>query len=612
MPIPFAAPFRSLTVNEVKNIIAAALMEMQLRVNAFPLNMIPGAVEAPVVQPHLIARAFVNGDHWQGGSAWIGPRPDPTMNDSQLYNLSMMEIARQFVSQNAIAEVVDRHMNGVVGVIPQWGLTPVRALAEGDEPNAEEQALIDEGEALLTQWWDDRQVHEMLQEYVLTLLLSERAAARVFVPRGKVRRRPVQGATPAPGEAVPTEPTLEAAGVEEALRVIWVEHPPPERATLATDEDTKERVGITLFERNDALQPLLRVIAEDRAEITFLKGDDARPMTVVRMLDKENATEIELDIGGRLTLFEGRRPLFCTPQMWQQQKALNLALSMSPRTVVTAGFLERTILNAQMPGKWITDSSGEKVWVPDPYFAGPGVTNALTGIVTTDDKGNKTVTTPQIDHRPPVPTEPLFAAATGHYTAILAEAKQMHVLAVQNTQASGKTHEQARADFRTSLLRTKSVVDSLGIWMLGGVLALAEYIGGEPGRFTSKLRPIFSCHLDVGPVTADVRVALNDSVAKGTLSRETAIMESGVVDSDAELTKLAAQEGAGLAVITEQAAAVLQMTQAGSSFAGACEFVGIDPDLVTKLTDFSKDPEPPQPEPVPGDPNNPPTPPPGS
>jgi hypothetical protein len=94
-------------------------------------------------------RAFFEGDHWQASAAWIGPRPAPGESGGADV---LTEIQRALISKNAIREVILRHTTAVIGQEPAWGLTPVRALAEGEQPTADEQLLIDEAEAALTAW----------------------------------------------------------------------------------------------------------------------------------------------------------------------------------------------------------------------------------------------------------------------------------------------------------------------------------------------------------------------------------------------------------------------------------------------------------------------------
>src|SRR5262245_60299331 len=98
-----------------------------------------------------VNKKFYEGDHWQNREGWIGPKPAET--DDQAESV-WAEIEAGFVSKNAVAEVIDRHANAVIGREPSWSLTPRRELTDEEQPTADEQARIEEGEAALTAWWD--------------------------------------------------------------------------------------------------------------------------------------------------------------------------------------------------------------------------------------------------------------------------------------------------------------------------------------------------------------------------------------------------------------------------------------------------------------------------
>ena len=117
---------------------------------------------AKVVTPEWVAtnRRLFDGDHWLDGLGWSGPRPAA---DDQSAQAVLGEIKRAFISSNKVAETVKRHANAVIGKEPAWGFAPVRALADDEQPSADEQARIGEAEAALTSLWDTRGPHRALQ-----------------------------------------------------------------------------------------------------------------------------------------------------------------------------------------------------------------------------------------------------------------------------------------------------------------------------------------------------------------------------------------------------------------------------------------------------------------
>jgi hypothetical protein len=592
------APFGRLTLTDVNRLLGAALSGFQQRVSS-RWHTMRSALSGWT--PISISRAFLAGEHWQGNWGWIGPRPQPT---DPAYTETMDELERQFVSKNVIGEMVGRHVNGVLGIEPSWGLSPLEAVPEGEDIPEGTQRLIDEAEAALTAWWDSRQMGRLLQEVCTTLLYAERAMLRLYVPRGLLVENTALDAQS--GAEVRTL-SIEAASFEDALNHIWPDHPLPEYSTVAQDDETKQYVGVVYFQRAESMIAG-RPATEEHADLTYLDGDRSEPETVIRTVTGNLSVEFRFDLNGLLPMYEAERPLFVTPQLWQAQRALNLALTLLPRSVTTSGFLERTIFNAQMPGEWETDADGRRVrFVPAPYYVGAGVTNILRGIELEDPQnpGRTQIATPSIHHREPSDTAPVIDAARAHYLDMLEEGSQEHVLAIQQAAASGKTHEQARATFITSLRLTTQQIEPMGRWLISTLLAMGEAFSGETGKYTDVLRPYFACHLDAGPISTEERTANENAVKAGTMSRQTAILRNGEVDPDAELARINAQPDASLGIIERQTTVIKTLTDAGANLRGAAAFAGLDDEQIETLLALPANDDPDSPENQPqGDPVN--------
>lgn len=458
--------------------------------------------------------AFVAGDHWQGGAGWVGP--SPVAGDPSAAQV-MSEIARAFISRNALREVVQRHTAALIGHEPAWSLTLRRFLAENEQPNADEQARIAEAEAALTAWWDERGAHQLVQAAAATLLWAERAALRLYVPRGLL----VDGAIP-PGE------------LAEQLARIYLDAPAPAQAELRTDPDTQRRAGVYLFQEGRTVY----------AEVCAV--DDADGMTVLRVLGPDGLVdESRLDLGGRLLLHEATRAALITEPMRQHQKLLNLARTMLGRNVVLGGFLERVLLNAQVPGHYETDSaSGLQRFVAEPFRVGAGTTNFLMGAELRDATGQITgYANPSVVYRDPVPVDTFERTSDSAYRSILAEAQQLHAMLSSDASASGESRRQAMADFLQSLLLTQPALERLVRWLLETTLALAAYAAGVSDRYAD-LRAVVTCRLDPGPIPADELRLVIDLVAAQIISRQTAMARAGVADTDAETALVTAEQQA--------------------------------------------------------------------
>jgi hypothetical protein len=520
-----------------------------------------------------VNRAFVFGNHWQGGDGWIGPAPQPSETG---YNQTMQAIERAFTSRNAIGEVVQRHAAGLMGREPDWGFAPRRAMDVVEKPTASEQSLIDEAEALLTEWWDKRKVHALLQRACGYVTWATRAAVRLYIPEGLLPEAK-SGAGNGNGASATTRVITRLASAKDlasALDLIHIAVPLYNEALLVTDEKTQQQCGVVryLYYDEDADEQV------DLAELTYIDGEQ----TIIRTFtdDEDDAGQTyRLPLGKRLTLYEMRRDLLITQQVQQMQRALNLAVSMLPRNVVTGGFLERVLLNAQMPGHWVasTDPNTPDKFVPDDYVTGAGTTNFIQGTQHTDpDSGKTSVATPSIHWRPPVEPKPAIEAAQEHYSEILHECDQMHVLTVSDGKIGWQSREQARADYEGSLRLTQSEAEACGRWVIETPLALAEAITGQPGKFTKLLRASFACRADTGPVDAAERAQNDKSYQAGTMSQETTMQRNGIADPDAEITRITAQPGGDIAVLEKRAAIYATLASVGDAY-GAAIIAGFTP-----------------------------------
>ncbi len=282
--------------------------------------------------------------------------PQPSGQGSEQVNA---EIQRAFVSKNAIKEIVNRHRDGVSGREPAWSLTPRRPLKTDEQPTAEEQRLIEEAEAALTTWWDKRKLLKTVQEVVSALLRHERAYLRIFV-----RASALETVDPVTGQ--PIAPRLKPQQtIEQALDQLYLSQPKPEQAGIITDEETQEQASVYIYTKDSTTY----------AEISYVDLDTGE--TVLRILGGEDEQGATLMLDGHLLLAEATREVFISEQIRSLQKQLNLAKTMEGRNAVQGGFLERTVLNAQMPGKWADDPDGQlqpdgtrKTFKPSPLRAG--------------------------------------------------------------------------------------------------------------------------------------------------------------------------------------------------------------------------------------------------
>lgn len=482
-----------------------------------------------------------SGEHWAGGRMWVGEVPN---DDSRAAFLLAVE--RGFIAINHIREVCDRHRAGILGREPAWRLTPRRALADGEEPNADEQARIAEAEALLTAWWDARDILPWLQHPATALLLAGRTVARLHIPRGLLALDDAAtGLAPVPRAGDP------ATRLAAALDLLYVDTPARDLCAVVTDDATRARLGLYAYRNGD----------RDWAEATYL---DERGDTVLRVLGSGGASGSvdaaqAFPLGGRLLLYEARREPLIDAQVRKLQQAANLNLTNLGRNLNLAGSRERTFLGAQPPGYYRNTATGQpwrpgddpnaREFVPVGLPTGAGVDRFLQGVPLYNDRGEQIgMTTPSLHYEQPVSVETFRVADTLFRAAILGATYQLHALIAGDAAASGESRKQARAEFAASLGLTRVALDGLGRWLVETPLALAAALAGLPDRYAD-LRCQFAVTVDPGPLTADERAEYVTQWQAGGLSLETLLARLGEDDVASEIARIAAERQAGDAAL---------------------------------------------------------------
>jgi hypothetical protein len=452
--------------------------------------------------------------------------------DHALYKSYYDGVVRGFVSSNKVGEVIGRHKAGVVGRQPSRGFVSRDPLADGVQLSRELTALKQTADGWEAERWEAENMHTGLQNAVSSLLYSGRQPARLLLPRGYL----VQGKD--------GSWQIPRAKLPQMLKMIRLTYPRPEECTVYIDPDTFEEVGIFTYSKD----------GEYRAEITWVDRstatEDKPGLTVVRVLGENgNVDQRTYDFGGLVPMFEMRRHPLITPQIIQNQKALNLALSSVPRNIWTAGARARALFNVDVPGREIIGPDGGVVFTPEPMDWGAGTINILQGtpIIDPDTKKVTGYASPSMQVEEPVDVTPSKAAVDLHAWEILAEARQLHAITGADSAASGLKLLVARVDYLGSLNETKPPVDACMEWEMNTRLAMAEaFTGGREGQraahpYTSVLRANVECKLDPGPITPEERSALDALVESGRLSEETALTLMGVEDVAAEKARKSAE-----------------------------------------------------------------------
>jgi len=448
-------------------------------------------------------KTMLEGDFWQEGSGWRGALPlDPTGRAKAL-----LKIKALFTSQNVMGEVLSRHVSGVVGKDPEWYFVPRRELPESEQPTDPEKATILEYETAMSEWWSNQKVHKTLVKHAINLLSGERSVLRIFIPAVHL------------GETG----TIASGTLDEQLAKIRVQAIEPDKAAVREYVDDGLTIGYFKFVDDED---------NDQIELTYV---NEAGQTIIKIIGQEG--EYIADIGGKLSMFESQRPLFLTNQIREQNGVINKAHTMLSGNL-DSGFLERTFLNAQPPGKWETLEDGTEKFIPDPIQVGAGVTNFIAGIEYEEDAdGKKRISNPSVVFREPIDATTFVDSKDHAYRSILEEARQKHALIAGDANPSGESRVQALGDFVESLNQTKAEIDGAGLWVIETVAAIASDLANMSAKFEA-LRGEFNSRLSPGPLPASLIKEIINQFEKGLLPREDTMAMLGVDDVDAAISRI--------------------------------------------------------------------------
>lgn len=493
---------------------------------------------------HKANTGFYSGNHWQKGEGWIGEKPSVMLEGFASAAIGLEKIRLGFVSENVIAEADDRHVAGILGREVNFDFVPealfrLRRKKVPDLP--EKGSVAEQADEDLTSWWNEDRPKDKLKEALLIALNEERASLRFIIPRGLRDEK---------GE-IPIQPTI-----PDALNFLFVDVVPSDKCGVFVDPETQRKFSVYFYESNSSasqtsdLNDGYRYNGEESSfpqnskssvlEISWVENG----LTNLQIIsDDPNLAQerFTCDLGGRLWMYELRRKPLITEQVRSIQRALNLALTMEMRNVNMAGSRERYFLNVQRPTETVqvrdaTESSGYREETrPLPGLpVGAGASPFLNGVLIKNEKG-ETIdrADPNVSITEPVDVTTFVQTHDQYYAAILSQCQQIHVLISKDATASGRSREQARAEFESSLRLSKEVVDDAGRWMLETALRLASHLCNQTATYAG-LRCDFNAIIQTGQISPEERTANRDDVKAGLLSKETSMSRAGVEDTNAE------------------------------------------------------------------------------
>ncbi|HEY0429000.1 MAG TPA: hypothetical protein VGC76_14560 [Pyrinomonadaceae bacterium] len=538
---------------------------------------------------HKANKLFLDGDHWQEGEGFPALPPLYVENRQQIIDT----IQKAFTSENVIAEIVERHLDGVIAREPDWNLVDMAAAepdgnaGDGETP---QERMIRETVAALVEWWNDRKMLGTLREALSTALIQDKCVVRAYVPPGFVDE----------SGNIQTHKNL-----SDALKMLQFEVLPADVAGIFYDSERNEPFGIFATGGDDKKVELtfldkegntrLRVF-EEQTLLEFAQETLPTIAAYIPPADSEEAPpEIQpLKLDGNLLMFELSRSTLIDEQVRSQQKQVNLTWTMGGKNIVIAGSRERYFINSQRPKKTVkrrgTDGSTVETTEDAPLQIGGSSATFLGGSPIyqgTEGEQRKLVgyATANVVIVDPVQSDVFDKRRDKLKMAMLGRAKQSHVQLNDMTDASGISKQEGRAEFEKSLKTSKSAADPLGRWILEvGLLFAAAHTTGGGGATREKefenFRVDFNAIVDAGAVDPEQVKVDREDVDSGYMSVETYHARRGIEDPDAEVARLQESEFYQLSLMKKRL-----------EVANLAKNVGLPNDEILKIAGYRDDAE---------------------
>lgn len=488
---------------------------------------------------------FVHGDHWLEGKGWIGEVPVSGFSD---YTVAQSGLKKSFAPVDVLSDLKAAHCDAVGGSESPWSTALIRPLKADETPTEAEQALIDEAEALLTDWTTERDMQATVRRALEPLTwanLSESGKPPAAVSPLRLLVS-AQGLEPDEDGAT----RVRASTPVEASRYLYPDAPSPLQAGAVRDTNGLVVGYFYRYARDSQTETEVcglgkHLYPDDKrfADHCFLEVRRGREVTA----------RIAYDTRGVLLSHEltSSAP-FITDSLLSEQKQLNAANTLKVINLKDHGFVQEDILNVNLRGHY-TDPSGNVIsereagntpgykFVADPIPKGPNIIRSFSGKVIPGADGKETLATPQVVRHTPSPVTVFEDAMEGSLDKLYLLARQLHRRMSGDAVASGESRITATQDFITSLGPTGAAYQSAVQWLLTAVLRFSAVLSGRPGYFDT-LKIICKVRYTAVQPTPDMLRVFSDLRERGQLDLETHLELSNLTsDVDATIARMNAE-----------------------------------------------------------------------
>lgn len=451
-----------------------------------------------------VTKAFLAGDHWQGGDGWIGWKPELKTGSSEK---DWRLIEEGFTPKNVIKGMTKRLRGAVLGKEPDWEIVPADreervASAEPTELTSEEKQWKDIDE-ILTLWWAEKDAHKAMKDFIENYAAYGKASIQIYIPKGYLK---------AGADGKRSLNVTDAKDLAQVLSRIYVHVPESKSVLNVKDPDYGEDYVILRLAKKEASD-------EDKFQIEYLDENGRTKLRHVTQSKTSSATvseEIDVDLGGNLmTCVKGNfDDAMISLPVKAQQRQLNHAKTMEGYALANINFPETTFINADLPIDEGVGPDGKAVKTLRPLWRGVGVFLDLVGLPIQKADGSEGLTTPEVIYKQPADPEKFAKVAENNTRDMHQEAGMVYILLSSSPYPSGESRIESMTDYLILLVDYKTLADNVGHWLLTTVLRLAFNFTGETDK-NDKFKVIFSTKPTIGRVsTEDKKIMLQEVQAR--------------------------------------------------------------------------------------------------
>ncbi len=439
-----------------------------------------------------------------------------------------------------IKSMVNRVKGAVLGKEPDWQIVPAEELAAGRTipppmprlpqiPNADgmmppppkpvertpAQKEWDAVDQELTDWWVDKRVHNVLKTFVRNYASYGKASIQIYVPKGYLKT----------GTDGKPELNVTKSNLDEVLSRIYIDAPGYANVINAKDEDFGEDYVVLTFpsENPDDLR-------DKPYQVEYVDEEEKTHIRKVKQGSVDDE-EIAVDLGGNLLTYVAGE--FCdaliSQPVKQQQRQLNHAKTMEGYAIANINFPETVFINAAMETETGRDPSGNTVKVVKPFFRGLGTFLNLIGVSSFKGDGSEVISTPDVKYKETADPEKFAKVADNNTRDMHQEASMLYVLLANSPYPSGDSRVEAMTDYLILLVDYKTLIDTVGVWLLQTVLRLAFNFTGQTEK-NDAFAVLFSAKLTIGRISPDDKKIMLEEVAQKLRSQRNYMVTAEISD----------------------------------------------------------------------------------